>query len=53
MSVKGVIEIQVGSEHSKAPAQHVSNASALRASLVGFYLAYWEHVLKNRGGCSY
>ncbi len=50
MSVKGVIEIQVGSEHSKAPAQHVSNASALRASLVGFYLAYWEHVLKNRGG---
>jgi recombinational DNA repair ATPase RecF len=50
MSIKGVIEIQVGSEHSKAPAQHVSNASALRASLVGFYLAFWEHVLKSRGG---
>jgi hypothetical protein len=50
MNVKGVIEIQVGSDHAKAPAQHVSNASALRASLVGFYLAFWEHVLKNRGG---
>lgn len=50
MTVKGVIDIQVGSEHAKAPAQHVSNASALRASLVGFYLAFWEHVLQSRGG---
>jgi hypothetical protein len=33
-----------------APAQHVSNASALRASLVAFFLAFWEYVLKERGG---
>jgi hypothetical protein len=33
-----------------APAQHVANASALRASLVGFFLAFWEHVLEDRGG---
>jgi AAA domain-containing protein len=33
-----------------APAQHVTNASALRASLVAFYLAFWEYVLKERGG---
>jgi hypothetical protein len=28
----------------------VTNASALRASLVGFYFAFWEYVLKERGG---
>lgn len=50
MTVKGIIEIRVGSEHAKAPAQHISNASALRASLVGFYLAFWEYVLTSRGG---
>jgi hypothetical protein len=33
-----------------APAQHVTNASALRASLVAFFLAFWEHVLKEQGG---
>ena len=33
-----------------APAQHVTNASALRASLVAFFLAFWEHVIKERGG---
>jgi hypothetical protein len=50
MDVKGVLEIQVGSEKANAPAQHISNASALRASLMGFFLAFWEHVLINRGG---
>ena len=33
-----------------APAQHVSNASALRASLVAFFFAFWEYILKVRGG---
>ncbi len=33
-----------------APAQHVTNASALRAGLVGFYLAFWHHVMQERGG---
>jgi hypothetical protein len=33
-----------------APAQHITNASALRASLVAFYLAFWEHVVTERGG---
>jgi len=50
MDVKGVLEIRVGSEKANAPAQHISNASALRASLMGFFLAFWEHVLTNRGG---
>lgn len=50
MDVKGVLEIRVGSERVTAPAQHISNASALRASVMGFFLAFWEHVLKEHGG---
>jgi hypothetical protein len=50
MTVKGVLDIQVGFEKASAPAQHISNASALRAALMGFFLAFWEHVLAERGG---
>jgi hypothetical protein len=50
MDVKGVLDIRVGFDKAHAPAQHISNASALRASLMGFYLAFWEHVLAERGG---
>jgi hypothetical protein len=50
MSGDGELQLMVGGAGLAAPAQHVSNASALRASLVGFYLAYWEHLLKERGG---
>jgi hypothetical protein len=50
MDVKGVLDIRVGSEKANAPAQHISNASALRASLMGFFLAFWEYVLAERGG---
>jgi AAA domain len=50
MDSKGTLSIHVGSDGVSAPAQHVSNASALRASLVGFFLAFWEHVFLVRGG---
>jgi hypothetical protein len=50
MSAEGVLEFQVGSEDITAPAQHVSNASALRASLVGFFFAFRDQVLRERGG---
>ena len=50
MDAKGVLEIRVGSLTATAPAQHISNASALRASVTGFFLAFWEHVLKQHGG---
>lgn len=36
--------------HNATAALAELNASALRASLVGFYLAFWEHVLQDRGG---
>ncbi len=50
LAPEGQLSISVGSNGAVAPAQHVSNASALRASLLGFYIAFWEHVLKTRGG---
>jgi len=50
MNARGVIDIHVGRGSVLAPAQHVSNASALRAALTGFYLAFREHVLKSSGG---
>ena len=52
MTPQGTIAIQVGRDGVHAPAQHVSNASALRASLLGFYLAFREHVLRTDGGLS-
>jgi hypothetical protein len=52
MDAKGVIDIHVGREGVQAPAQHISNASALRAGLFGFFLAFREHVLKTSGGLS-
>lgn len=50
MSTDGKFEFQVGASGVTAPAQHVSNASALRASLIGFYLAYWQYLQAERGG---
>lgn len=50
MNAQGVIDIHVGRGTVQAPAQHVSNASALRAALMGFYLAFREHVLATTGG---
>ncbi len=47
---KGELDLVVRTGGVSAPAQHVTNASALRASLVAFFLAFWEHVLRERGG---
>jgi hypothetical protein len=50
MGRKGELDLVVQTGGVAAPAQHVTNASALRASLVAFFLAFWEYVLKERGG---
>jgi hypothetical protein len=50
MGRKGELDLVVQTCGVSAPAQHVTNASALRASLVAFFLAFWEYVLKERGG---
>ncbi|MGJ5075070.1 ATP-binding protein [Bradyrhizobium oligotrophicum] len=50
MNSKGALDIYLGAHGASAPAQHIGNASALRASLVGFYLAFWEYVQLSTGG---
>jgi hypothetical protein len=50
MGRKGELDLVVQTGGVSAPAQHVTNASALRASLVAFFLAFWEYVLTERGG---
>jgi hypothetical protein len=50
MGRKGELDLVVQVGGLSAPAQHVTNASALRASLVAFFLSFWEYVLKERGG---
>lgn len=50
MGRKGELDLVVETGGISAPAQHVTNASALRASLVAFFFAFWEYVLKERGG---
>jgi hypothetical protein len=50
MDAKGILELRVGRQGVEAPAQHISNASALRGALLGFFLAFREHVLATRGG---
>lgn len=52
MTAHGVLELKVGRDGVSAPAQHVSNASALRGALLGFFFAFREHVLATRGGLS-
>lgn len=47
---KGELDLVVQSGGVSAPAQHVTNSSALRASLVAFYFAFWVYVLRERGG---
>lgn len=50
MNARGVLDLKVGRDGVIAPAQHVANASALRGALLGFFLAFREHVLTTRGG---
>lgn len=50
MDAKGALGLKVGRLGVEGPAQHLSNASALRGSLLGFFLAFREHVLEQRGG---
>ncbi|RYF38126.1 MAG: hypothetical protein EOO38_25275, partial [Cytophagaceae bacterium] len=50
---KGELGVALGSVGMSAPAEHIANASALRATLVAFFLAFWEHVLSERGGINF
>lgn len=49
---KGAMSMSVDINGTTAPAHAVANASDLRANLVGFLFAFWEHTWKTRGGLS-
>lgn len=53
MKPDGQMEFRIGSDGASAPAQHVANASALRATLIAFYLAYWQYMRNQRGGLDF
>jgi hypothetical protein len=48
----GAMSMSVALNGTSAPAHAVANASDLRANLVGFLFAFWEHIWKTRGGLS-
>jgi hypothetical protein len=50
---KGALGVALGGGGVSGPAEHIANASALRATLVAFFLAFWEHVLRERGGMNF
>lgn len=53
VTTKGELGVMLGGGGASAPAEHIANASALRATLVGFFFAFWEYVLKERGGLNF
>ncbi len=48
----GSVAMDAASGGTKASAHHISNASDLRATLLAFVLAFWQHLLETRGGLS-
>jgi len=48
----GTLTIDAQSEGTKMPAQHICNASDLRATLLAILVAFWKHMLATRGGLS-
>lgn len=48
----GSLAIDAAAEGTKASAQHISNSSDLRATLLSFLIAFWQHLMEVRGGLS-
>jgi len=48
----GKLVIDAESEGTRTAAQHICNSSDLRATLLAFLLAFWKHLLSERGGLS-
>lgn len=46
----GTINAAATANGVEAPAQHVGNASELRATIFAFMIAFWEYMLETRGG---
>lgn len=48
----GTLAVTAAAQGTAAPAQHVSNTSDLRATLLAFLLAFWKHLYEREGGLS-
>jgi len=48
----GTLALEAEAEGTLVSARHVSNASDLKATLLAFLLAFWEYLLRERGGLS-
>jgi len=48
----GSLVIDAAAGGTRASAHHISNTSDLRATLLAFLIAYWQHLLETRGGLS-
>lgn len=49
---KGKLSVEVEVSGVRTGAEHLSNASDLRATLLAFLIAFWRHLLETRGGLS-
>lgn len=48
----GTLVLEAEGEGTLVSAKHVSNTSDLKATLLAFLLAFWEYLLRERGGLS-
>jgi len=52
VTTSGSLAISAAANGTKASAHHISNASDLRATLLGFLIAFWQYLLEKHGGLS-
>lgn len=52
ISASGALQIQAEIHGTRIAAQHVSNSSDLRSTLLAVYFALWEYLYRKRGGIS-
>ena len=52
VTANGNLEITAETEGARAPAQHISNSSDLRATLIAFLISFWQYLIEVRGGLS-
>ncbi len=52
VELDGTIAFNSEVDGTKVSAQHISNSSDLRATLLSFLIAFWQHLMEVRGGLS-
>lgn len=52
ISAQGALQVQAEIQGTRTEAQHISNSSDLRSTLLSVYFAFWEYLFEKRGGLS-